>query len=42
VQIATLERPTVNHLYWPLLDIDLAVDSLRDPKAFPLVSKATG
>jgi hypothetical protein len=29
-----------HHLYWPALDIDLAVESIRDPKAFPLVSRA--
>lgn len=39
-QILAVERPTAGHLYWPLLDIDLAVESLRDPEAFPLVSKA--
>jgi len=39
-QILAVERPTENHLYWPQLDIDLSVDSLRDPDAFPLVSKA--
>ncbi|MBL9120814.1 MAG: DUF2442 domain-containing protein [Phycisphaerae bacterium] len=37
-QIALVERPTQNHLYWPALDVDLSVDSLRDPDAFPLVS----
>lgn len=26
-----------DHLYWPDLDIDLTVDSLRDPAAYPLV-----
>jgi hypothetical protein len=25
------------HLYWPDLDVDLAVDSLTDPGKFPLV-----
>lgn len=38
-QILTVERPTPNHLYWPQLDIDLSVESLRDPGAFPLVSR---
>lgn len=37
-QIVAVERPTENHLYWPLLDIDLAVESLRNPQAFPRVS----
>jgi hypothetical protein len=39
-QIVAVERPTENHLYWPQLDIDLAVESLRKPEAFPLVAKA--
>lgn len=37
-QITTLERPTENHLYWPQLDVDLTVQSLRKPEDFPLVS----
>ena len=28
--------------YWPLLDTDLSVTSIRGPSAFPLVSKAQG
>ena len=39
-QITRVERPSPHHLYWPELDIDLAVDSLLDPANFPLVSKA--
>lgn len=38
-QVTTVEWPTPNHLYWPLLDVDLAVDSIRDPSRFPLVAK---
>jgi len=38
-QILAVERPTENHLYWPQLDIDVSVESLRNPDAFPLVSK---
>ena len=38
-QILAVERPSTNHLYWPQLDVDLSVESLRDPEAFPLVSK---
>jgi hypothetical protein len=41
-QISTLEWPTKNHLYWPQLDIDLSLESIRDPQAFPLISKAAG
>jgi hypothetical protein len=39
-QIGHVERPSEHHLYWPDLDVDLAVASIRNPKAFPLVSKA--
>lgn len=39
-QIVSVERPSANHLYWPRLDVDLSVESLRDPDAFPLVSKS--
>lgn len=38
-QIVNIERPSENHLYWPQLDVDLSVESLRRPGAFPLVSK---
>lgn len=38
-QILAVERPSENHLYWPDLDIDLSVESLRRPEAFPFVSK---
>jgi len=37
-QLADVQRPTDNHLYWPQLDVDLSVDSIRKPEAFPLVS----
>lgn len=37
-QLADVQRPTENHLYWPQLDVDLSVESIRDPDAFPLVS----
>jgi hypothetical protein len=39
-QILAVERPGENHLYWPELDIDLSVESLRDPESFPLVSRS--
>jgi len=38
-QITTVEWPTPNHLFWPLLDVDLAVESIRNPSQFPLVAK---
>ena len=39
-QLSSVERPTQDHLYWPQLDIDLSVASIRDPSAFPLKSKS--
>ena len=31
--------PQPHHLFWPDLDIDLAVESIEHPENFPLVSK---
>ena len=41
-QLSDVEWPTLNHLYWPQLDADLSVESIRDPLTFPLISKAAG
>jgi hypothetical protein len=38
-QLSDVQWPTENHLYWPQLDIDLSVESIRDPSAFPLMAK---
>lgn len=38
-EIVRVEWPQPHHLYWPDLDIDLAVDSIRAPEHFPLISK---
>jgi hypothetical protein len=38
-QLSDVKRPAPNHLHWPQLDADLSVESMRDPAAFPLVSK---
>ena len=37
--IQNVELLNEHHLYWRDLDIDLAVESLEDPKSFPLISK---
>jgi hypothetical protein len=37
--VLNVQRPSSHHLYWPDLDVDLSVDSIRDPSAFPLVSR---
>ncbi len=39
-QITAVERPQPHHLRWPDLDIDLAVESIKHPDRFPLVSSA--
>ena len=39
-QLSQVEWPSKNHVYWPQLDVDLAVESIRNPAAFPLVSRA--
>ena len=39
-ELSDIEHPTDNHLYWPTPDVDLAVESIRNPSAFSLVSAA--
>jgi hypothetical protein len=39
-KISVVERQTADHLYWSLLDIDLSVESIRNPAAFPLVARS--
>jgi hypothetical protein len=39
-KILNVELPSSGHLYWPDLDVDLAVESIRNPEKFPLVSRA--
>ena len=34
-----VEWPQPHRLYWPALDIDLAVESIEHPERFPLVAK---
>ena len=36
-QILRVERPSPDHLYWPDLDVDLSVDSIENPGAYPRV-----
>lgn len=38
-QLLNVELASSRHLYWPDLDIDLAVESIDHPERFPLVSK---
>jgi hypothetical protein len=36
--LSDVQRPTADHLYWPQLDFDLSVDSIRNPEILPLMS----
>lgn len=40
-KILRVELPSSDHLYWPELDVDLVVESIRHPERFPLVSRVT-
>ncbi len=37
--ISHVERVSANHLYWPDLDVDLTVDMIDNPEAYPLKYK---
>jgi hypothetical protein len=37
--ILHVERPQPHHLYWPDLDVDLALESIEDPDRYPLRAK---
>jgi hypothetical protein len=37
--LLNVELPSARHLYWPDLDVDIAVESIDHPERFPLVSK---
>ena len=37
-QLTNVEQPSQDHLYWPDLDVDISVESIKNPDAFPLVS----
>lgn len=40
-KVLNVERLQPHHLYWPDLDVDLTVDSIRHPEQFPLVSRSS-
>ncbi len=39
-ELCNVELPHADHLYWPDLDVDLAVESIEHPERFPLLSRA--
>jgi hypothetical protein len=38
-EITNVELPSPHHLYWPDLDVDLAVESIDVPQKYPMVSR---
>ncbi len=38
-QLSEVQRLSEDHLYWPQLDVDLSIESIRRPESFPLVSR---
>lgn len=38
-EILSVEMPHAGHLHWPLMDVDLSIESLASPDKFPLVAK---
>ena len=40
-KLLKVEHPHEHHLYWPDLDVDLAVESIRHPQRDPLVARSS-
>lgn len=38
-EVTNVQLPSPHHLYWPDLDVDLAVESIEHPERYPLVSQ---
>ena len=38
-KLLNVKLPHPGHLYWPDLDIDLAIESIEHPERYPLVSR---
>ena len=38
-QILNVREPTPGHFYWPDLDVDLGVETIRHPYRFPLLAQ---
>jgi len=37
--IINVEEPSQGHFYWPDIDVDVSIESIRDPQKFPLKSR---
>lgn len=40
-QLSDVSWPTLNHVYWLQLDVDLFVESIEHPRRFPLRAQAS-
>ena len=40
--ICAVEEPGPGHFHWPLLDIDLDIETILHPERFPLLDQAKG
>jgi hypothetical protein len=38
-KVANVTEPSPGHYYWPDLDIDLGLETIRHPERFPLTAK---
>ncbi len=36
--LLNVKLPSAHHLYWPDLDVDIAIESIEHPELYPLVS----
>ncbi len=39
--LVNVQLPSPHHLYWPDLDVDIAVESIEHPERYPLVSRGS-
>ena len=39
--ITKVEEQSPGHFYWPVMDIDLTLESIEHPERFPLIAKNT-
>ncbi len=38
-KILKVEEPTLDHFYWPDLDVDIGIETIEHPERFPLKSR---
>jgi hypothetical protein len=41
-KLLNVELSNPHHLYWPDLDVDIALESIEHPELYPLISRAGG